>query len=729
MSEPRPPSQNPGHDGMHVGDHYAAPRCDNTRQFLYRRAQRGQVRERERAHGRSDRGGFYGQRAEISVQELCVGNLFSGSVQHLGRAVDSDHTVARNEQGGQTSSAASRIQDRTLGEVFEDLFERRLLGADQGVVAVVVGVGPHVVAGLDVGGGQIAGSRQLRFVEAAREVDHLFDPGRHRAYVAGGSHPEQSETLKPEHVLAESKLTPILIHPYQDKSVGRGGAARYSNARNALNTDLVLAGARSAIGYLSRPARTSEPEWPPEGHTILQMTERLVVIGGDAAGMSAASQARRLRGPQELSIVAFDRGNYLSYSACGIPYFVGGAVQEIDKLIVRTPEEFASKQDIDARIRHEVTEIDLDKGAVKVTSSDDGAEAWEGFDKLLVATGATPRRPSLPHADADGIFGVQILDDGRAIFEAMRERRPQRAAVVGGGYIGLEMAEAFKMRGLDVAVVEASSHPMPSLDDDIAALIADAMESMGIAFHSSERVEAFEAKDGWVSAVVTSKRTIPADIVVLGLGVAPNVELAEAAGIPIGPSGAISVDRRMQTGVEAVWAAGDCSEKFHRVSRRSVSMALGTHANKEGRVAGINLGGGYATFPGVIGTAVSKLCDTEVGRTGLNEDEAGGAGFTFITATVDSTTRAGYYPESQPIKTKLLAERGSGRLLGAQIVGKEGAAKRIDVLATAIWNEMSVAELLNIDLSYAPPFSPVWDPVLIAARKAWQLVEQSAKKP
>ncbi len=454
-----------------------------------------------------------------------------------------------------------------------------------------------------------------------------------------------------------------------------------------------------------------------------------MVIGGDAAGMSAASQARRLRGPRDLEIVAFDQGNYLSYSACGIPYFVGGVVEELDRLVVRTPEQFATRQDIDARIRHKVTEIDLDKGAVKITDVDEGTEAWEGFDRLLVATGATPRRPPLPHADAEGIFGVQVLDDGRAIFETMRERRPRRAAVIGGGYIGLEMAEAFRMRGLDVAVVEAASHPMPSLDDDIADLIADAMQGMGIAFHGSEPVEAFEVEDGWVSGVVTSRRTLPADIVVLGLGVAPNVALAEAADIPIGPSGAIAVDRRMRTGAEGVWAAGDCAEKFHRVSRSPVSIALGTHANKEGRVAGINLGGGYASFPGVIGTAVSKLCDTEVGRTGLNEDEAGAAGFSFITAIVDSTTRAGYYPETQPIKTKLLAERSSGRLLGAQIVGKEGAAKRIDVLATAIWNEMSVDEFLNLDLSYAPPFSPVWDPVLIAARKAWQLVEQDAKKP
>ena len=457
------------------------------------------------------------------------------------------------------------------------------------------------------------------------------------------------------------------------------------------------------------------------------MTERLVVVGGDAAGMSAASQARRLRGPQDLSIVAFEQGNYFSYSACGIPYYVGGVVKEFDRLIVRTPEQFAAKQDIDARIRHKVTEIDLDRRAVKVANGN-GTETWEGFDQLMLATGSRPLRPPLDNSKARGIFGVQVLDDGRALFETMQERRPQRAVVVGGGYIGLEMAEAFKMRGLEVAVVEASAQPMPSLDEDVAVLIADAMEQMGIHFHSAEPVESFEQEDGWVTGVVTSKRRIPADIVVLGLGVVPNVELAEGAGIPVGASGAIAVDRRMRAGAEGVWAAGDCAEKFHRVSRRPVAIALGTHANKEGRVAGINLAGGYSSFPGVLGTAVSKLCDTEVGRTGLNEDEAERAGFRFVTATVESTTRAGYYPETQPIKTKLVAERGSGRLLGAQIVGKEGAAKRIDVLAAALWNEMSVREFLNLDLSYAPPFSPVWDPVLIAARKAWEMVEKSEEQ-
>jgi NADPH-dependent 2,4-dienoyl-CoA reductase/sulfur reductase-like enzyme len=237
-----------------------------------------------------------------------------------------------------------------------------------------------------------------------------------------------------------------------------------------------------------------------------------------------------------------------------------------------------------------------------------------------------------------------------------------------------------------------------------------------------ESVTGFETNEGRVSAVVTGQGAIPADVVILGLGVLPNTALALEAGIRLGPTGAIAVDRRMRTSMDGVWAAGDCVEKFHRISRRNVRLPLGTYANKEGRTAGINIGGGYATFPGVVGTAAMKICSTEVARTGLGEQEAREAGFEPVSAVVESTTRAGYYPGARPIRTKLIAERGSGRLLGAQIVGEEGAAKRIDVLSVALWHGTTVEELINMDLAYAPPFSPLWDPVLIAARKAWDKV-------
>jgi NADPH-dependent 2,4-dienoyl-CoA reductase/sulfur reductase-like enzyme len=453
------------------------------------------------------------------------------------------------------------------------------------------------------------------------------------------------------------------------------------------------------------------------------MPERLVVIGGDAAGMAGASQARRRRGPDDLEIVGFERGHYTSYSACGIPYLIGGEVDELDRLVVRSPEEFREKHSIDVRIRHEVTAIDLERRVVRVRDLVAGRDLEEGFDQLLIATGALPIRPRLPGIDAAGIFGVQTLDHGAKLIEALEGRKPKRGVVVGGGYIGLEMAEALSRRGLEVTLVEQAPQPMGTLDPDMGELVGEALRGVGVELLTDEAVGSFESTDGWVSGVVTERRTLRADIVVLGLGSRPNSELAQAAGVAVGPTGGIKVDRRMQTEDEGVWAAGDCTEKFHLVSRQPVSIALGTHANKEGRVAGINIGGGYESFPGVVGTAVTKVCGIEIARTGLKGSEALSAGFEFVTATTDSSTRAGYYPGKEPIKTKLLVEKHSARLLGAQIIGKEGAAKRIDVLATALWNEMTVDEMLNMDLGYAPPFSPVWDPVLIAARKAWQKVE------
>ena len=447
------------------------------------------------------------------------------------------------------------------------------------------------------------------------------------------------------------------------------------------------------------------------------------MIGGDAAGMSSASQARKRRGPEDLAIAAFERGNYTSFSACGIPYFVGDVVENFDDLVVRTPEEFA-EQGIDVRIRHEVVGIDTEAARVTVRDLESGDERDEAYDQLMVATGGRPRVLSVDGVDADGVFGVQTLDDGAAIERFIEDNGPKLAVVVGGGYIGLEMAEAFQLRGLHVSLVERSAQPMVTLDPDMGELIATAMrDGLGIDLFSSEAVTGFETDGGKVSAVVTENRTLRADIVVMGLGTSPNSGLAEAAGIPIGESGGIKVDQRMRTEIDGVWSAGDCTEKMHLVSRQPIAIALGTHANKEGRVAGINLGGGYATFPGVLGTATSKVCGYEVARTGLNEAQAAAAGFESIGVTTESTTRAGYYPGAAPIITKLVVEQRSGRLLGAQIVGKEGAAKRIDVLAMALWNEMTVDEMLNVDLSYAPPFAPVWDPVLVAARKAWDKVQ------
>jgi NADPH-dependent 2,4-dienoyl-CoA reductase/sulfur reductase-like enzyme len=397
----------------------------------------------------------------------------------------------------------------------------------------------------------------------------------------------------------------------------------------------------------------------------------------------------------------------------------------MDSLIARSPETFRDDYAIDARIRSEVTEVDLSARRVLVEDQDTGKQSHEGFDRLLIATGAAPVMPDIEGAESPGIFGVQTLDDGRLVQRALEKLSPKRGVIVGAGYIGLEMAEALKQRGLEVTIVERLEQPMNTLDPDMGAIVAEAITGIGVTLVTGETVQAFGSDDKGVRSVVTDGREVEADIVIMGLGVRPETRLAEAAGLRLGRSSAIAVDDHMATSAEEVWAAGDCAEKFHRVSGRKVHIALGTHANKEGRTVGINVTRGDATFPGVIGTAVSKICDVEVGRTGLKESETVELGFDATSVVVEATTRAGYYPGAAPIKVKLIAETPSGRVLGAQIVGKEGAAKRIDALATAIWNEMSVRDVINLDLSYAPPFSPLWDPVLIAARQAATKIQSS----
>jgi NADPH-dependent 2,4-dienoyl-CoA reductase/sulfur reductase-like enzyme len=460
------------------------------------------------------------------------------------------------------------------------------------------------------------------------------------------------------------------------------------------------------------------------------MPERLVVIGCDAAGGAAASQARRLRGPDELEIVALEKGGYTSYSACGIPYWVGDVVDGPYDLIARDPDTFRDRFDIDVRLREEVVEIDLEAREVTVARlGDSGGSYILEYDQLMIGTGAVPVRPSLPGIEAEGIYGIQTLGDGEAVRNAI-DKGPKKGVVVGGGYIGMEMAEALFNRGMDVTVLEAATEPMATLDPDMGRLVSDAVVGMGIAVHSNEPVEGFEmGTDGRVRAVVTAEGRYEADVVILGLGVRPNSDLAAEAGVPVGPTGGIRTDRMQKVdGLEGVWAGGDCVETYHLVSRRPVAIALGTHANKQGRVAGINIGGGYLTFPGVVGTAVSKVSDVEIARTGLREKDCQAAGLQYVTALVRSNTRAGYYPGASPISTKIIAEKRTGRLLGAQIVGFTESAKRIDALAIALWNGMTVEELAGTDLSYAPPFSPVWDPILITARKAAEAVEDDIKE-
>lgn len=447
------------------------------------------------------------------------------------------------------------------------------------------------------------------------------------------------------------------------------------------------------------------------------MTERLVVIGGDAAGMSAASQARRRRPVGDLAIDVFEMTQRISYSACGEPYYISGDVPDLDQLIARTPEQFAS-QDINVHLGHRVTEIDTDRQTITATTAEGSTEV--GYDQLVYATGATPIRPPISGLDAEGVFTLKTLDDAVAIRDAIPHAKS--AIVVGGGYIGLEVAEAFQVRGLATHLVTSGAMVMNrSIDEDLGEIITTGMRDRGIDVFTGHRINELIHEDGKVTGICIDGRDHEADIVVLALGTRPVSDLAGEAGITLGETGAVAVDDRQRTNIEGIWAAGDCAEAHHRLTGRAANVHLGTVANKQGRVAGINIGGEDATFPGILGTAITKVLDIEIARTGLTVAEAQTAGLSAVAAVTNSTTMAGYWPASSAMTLKVTAERGTGRLLGAQIVGGRSAGKRIDTLATGIWNEMDGLSFSMMDLSYAPPFSGTWDPVLVAARKAYEL--------
>lgn len=446
----------------------------------------------------------------------------------------------------------------------------------------------------------------------------------------------------------------------------------------------------------------------------MQRRERVVIVGGDAAGMSAASQLRRLR--SDVEVIVFERSCFTSYALCGLPYYVGGFVSNLKQLIARTPEVHR-RNGIDVRLQSEVVELDLPRQHVRVWDHANKQDYYEPFDHLVLATGARPRFLEVPGRDAKGIFTLHSLDEAEALHGWLQQEQIRRAVIVGGGYIGIEVAEAFATRGLETTLLEASSQLLPMLDADLAALVEQTMREAGLTVLTNAPVRGFETQSGRVVAVTTDHHVIPADVVVLGIGVEPNSELAAQAGLALGERNAIHVDDRCRTSSPIVWAAGDCADTYHRVLQRSVYFPLGTTANKQGRICGLVLAGLDRRFPGIVGTAITRFAETEIARTGLSEREASGAGFQEVTASVRSTTRSGYFPGATWMTVKLVAEEATGRLLGAQIVGGPGAGKRIDTVATAITAGMTIDEFIYLDLAYAPPFSPVWDPVVVAARK------------
>lgn len=424
--------------------------------------------------------------------------------------------------------------------------------------------------------------------------------------------------------------------------------------------------------------------------------------------MSATVQARRL--VPDLEIVVIERSGRVSYSACGIPYLAAGTVHAPDDLVVRSPEDFRTIR-VDVRTGHDVVGIDLDARRAEVHNLTHGRTFQLGFDMLLLATGSRPARPDVPGSDLPHVHAVATLDDAARLMDDARERRPEKVVVAGSAFAGLQMAEAFRSRGAQVTVLEPGPEVLGVLDPDLAGHVARALRDAGVTVEAARAVTA--VREGEVE---TTGGVVPADLVILGSEPVPSSELGSAAGLATGVAGGLVVDRRQQTSVEGAWAAGDCCQSVHRITGRATYQPLGTVAARQGRAAGINIGGGYAAFPGVLGTAVGRVAGLEVGRSGLSRAEADRDGFAAVAATADSVTAERYLPESRPTTVRLVAERGSGRLLGVQSVGGPGSAKRVDVVAAAMVGGLTAEDLIGLDLGYAPALSPLWDPLQAAAR-------------
>lgn len=437
---------------------------------------------------------------------------------------------------------------------------------------------------------------------------------------------------------------------------------------------------------------------------------KLVIIGGVAAGMSAAAKARRL--DPNLEIVVYAEGEYVSYGGCGLPYFIGGRIKTKEALVARSVEEFA-QQGIQVKPLHKVLKIDTDLKIVLVENLQTKERFEQGYDRLVIATGARAIIPPFENLSLPGIFTLRNIPDSLAIKAYLQEFKPRKTLIVGGGYIGLEMVENLMSFGCEISIIEAAPQILPNMDPDIADKVTEYLTLRGIKVITSNQVKGFSGQER-VEEVVTDSASYPADMVILSIGVIPNSELAAEAGIELGFKNAIRVNEKCETSVPNIWAAGDCATIRHLITGQDTYLALGTNANKQGKIAGTNAAGGNASIKGVLGTGIARVMDMEVSRTGLGERECQQAGIDYVSRIIKGRTAAAYCPISGDIWVKILATPGDLKILGAQIAGFAGAGKRIDALTTAITVGATVEDLLNMDLAYSPPFSPVWDPILIA---------------
>ena len=442
------------------------------------------------------------------------------------------------------------------------------------------------------------------------------------------------------------------------------------------------------------------------------MKKRLLVIGGVAAGPKAAAKARRC--DPEMEIVVYQEEDDISYAGCGLPYYVSGVIKDREELISRTPGKFA-QDGIKILKNRKIEKIDLQNSTLTGRRVGSGETFTDRFDRLVIATGAYPIRPRIEGIDLANVFYLRSIFDADAVFERIRPKSIRNVVIAGGGYIGLEMAESLVRLGKKVTIVELAPQILTLFDEDFAGILQQYLEKKGVTIFTSEGIQALKGREGKVTHVQTVARQLEADAVLMSLGIRPQVELAKQAGLRIGETGAVWVNEKMETSAEGVYAAGDCAETTHLVTGKKVWIPLGSTANKQGRVVGVNVCGGSATFPGVMGTTVFKTFDFNVAKTGLSMREAEKEGFHPVQAVVRGFDRAHYYPGRKESALKVIADKETGRILGGQAVGEGPSDKFIDILAMALHGKMNCQQLAAVDLAYAPPYSPVLSAIIVAA--------------